>query len=159
MTHDLFVSYAHADNAEGWVTFLRDALVEDHAQYRSGEVLDPFFDTHSIHHMDDWEHHILRGLQESRLFLAVLSPAWFKSGFCRRELREYLDRRVGFAASGEGALRVGFIGRRVGSTILVSPRRWRGVGRSCWVRRPGWNRGSRQGRRCWVRRRSRCGCG
>ena len=60
MTYDLFVSYAHADDADGWVTFLRDALVADHARYRSGEVLDPFFDTQSLREMDDWEHHILR---------------------------------------------------------------------------------------------------
>ena len=98
MTYDLFISYAHADDAEGWVTFLRDALVEDHARYRTGETLHEFFDVHSIRTMDDWEHHIiLRGLQESRLCLAVLSPAWFKSPFCRRELREYLDRRASYA--------------------------------------------------------------
>lgn len=109
MTYDLFISYAHADDAEGWVTFLRDALVEDHARYRTGETLHEFFDVHSIRTMDDWEHHILRGLQESRLCLAVLSPAWFKSPFCRRELREYLDRRASYAVSGEGLLPVHFI--------------------------------------------------
>jgi hypothetical protein len=109
MTYDLFISYAHADNTEGWVTFLRDALVADHARYRSGEMLVPFFDTTSLSGIDDWEHHILRGLQESRLFLAVLQPTWFKSDYCRRELREYLDPRAGFALSGEGLLPVHFI--------------------------------------------------
>ena len=109
MTYDLFISYAHVDNAQGWVTRLCDALLADHARYRSGEVLTPFLDTHSILEWDDWEHHILRSLQESRLFLAVLSPGWFTSPFCRRELREYLDRQARHQLSGDHVAPVHFI--------------------------------------------------
>jgi len=89
MPYDLFISYAHRDNARGQVRELRDAISEDFEKF-AGRNLTIFFDEHDIPSMADWEKRIAQGLRESRLFLAVLSPNYFASAYCRREWEEYV---------------------------------------------------------------------
>lgn len=87
---DVFVSYAHSDNATGWVSGLRDSLVEDFASF--GRPLRVFLDTRDIRTMDDWEHRILGALEFSRVLLICQSPSYYASEFCRREWVEFLAR-------------------------------------------------------------------
>ena len=46
INYDIFISYARADNATGWVTALRDAIYEDFAKFP--EPLRIFLDQEEI---------------------------------------------------------------------------------------------------------------
>ena len=52
--------------------------------------------------MDDWEHRILQGLRESKVMLAILSPAYFDSAYCRKEWERYVEHELQYALPGEG---------------------------------------------------------
>jgi len=97
---DLFISYAHADNSDGWLTALVEAIRAEHAKFTS-TPLRIFFDQTEITSMSDWEHRILRGLRDSKIMLAALSPAYFQSEYCRKEWEIYLDHELSQAMPGE----------------------------------------------------------
>ena len=98
---DLFVSYSRHDNAEGRVTELVGQISRDFEAF-AGRPLRTFFDLQEIRGMDDWRHRILRGLRESRLLLALLSPSFLQSEYCEWEFNEYLkhERYQGLASEG-----------------------------------------------------------
>jgi hypothetical protein len=101
---DVFISYAHVDNRaeyEGWVERLVTAIQEEHRRF-TPLPLKVFLDLEDIRTMDDWEHRILTGLRHSRLMLAVLSPAYFQSRYCRKEWEAYCEHEVDRAMGGEG---------------------------------------------------------
>ena len=108
MPYDLFISYAHQDNSRGQVRELRDAILEDFQKF-SGRNLSIFFDEHDIPSMTDWDKRIAQGLRESRLFLAIISPNYFASTFCRREWDEYVRYEAMRQCLGEGVAPVYFI--------------------------------------------------
>ena len=108
MPYDLFVSYAHRDNARGQVRELRDAILEDFHKF-AGRDLRIFFDDHDIPSMAGWEKSIAQGLRESHLFLAVLSPSYFASPYCRREWEEYVRYEAMRQCLGEGVAPVYFV--------------------------------------------------
>ncbi|HLG16227.1 MAG TPA: toll/interleukin-1 receptor domain-containing protein [Blastocatellia bacterium] len=95
---EIFLSYARRDNLPasgdiGWVTALRDHIIEDHRRF-STEPLRVFLDTTEIRDMDDWRHRILGALRQSRILLVCLSPNYFASDSCRWEWEEYTRRQV-----------------------------------------------------------------
>jgi len=98
--YDLFISYAHADNGNGWLTALVEAIKAEHAKFSSAP-LRVFFDQTEIQSMNDWEHRILLALRESKIMLAALSPAYFQSEYCRKEWEIYIDHELGQAMPGE----------------------------------------------------------
>jgi tetratricopeptide (TPR) repeat protein len=108
MPYDLFISYAHADNVRGQVRELSDAIQDDFRRF-AGRELEIFFDESAIPSMSDWESRIGQGLRESRLFLAVLSPNYFASAYCRRELDEYVRYEAMRQCIGEGVAPVYFV--------------------------------------------------
>jgi hypothetical protein len=61
-----------------------------------------FFETHEIRSMDDWEAKIVTGLRQSRMMVAVLSPSYFQSAFCRREWEIYVETELALALPGDG---------------------------------------------------------
>ncbi|HUT33577.1 MAG TPA: toll/interleukin-1 receptor domain-containing protein [Planctomycetota bacterium] len=91
---DLFVSYARADDAGGWISGFVEALLAEHRRFTGGRVLVPFFDRQAIRGLDDWQHRIHHGLAASRLFLAFISPRYFASEWCRREWRAWIDTEI-----------------------------------------------------------------
>lgn len=97
---EIFLSYSRRDNQpipvtaeKGWVTALRDHILEDHRRF-STEPLRIFFDTSQIETMDDWRHRILGALRHSKILLVCLSPHYFNSEYCRWEWEEFLRRQV-----------------------------------------------------------------
>jgi tetratricopeptide (TPR) repeat protein len=98
---DLFVSYAHADDADGWVSALVEAVRAEHREF-TNVPLRVFFDRESIRDLADWEHRILSGLRSARVMLAVLSPAYVTSAFCRREWETYVDHELALTMPGDG---------------------------------------------------------
>jgi tetratricopeptide (TPR) repeat protein len=99
--YDLFVSYAHRDDHDGWVEAFVKAIADQHARFTPAP-LQIFFDRQEIATMDDWEHRILRGLRGSKVMLAVLSPHYFDSEYCRKEWELYLEHELDRAMTGQG---------------------------------------------------------
>lgn len=73
--YDFFVSYARADNRDGWISGFVEELLAEHRKFTGGRSLVPFFDKQDIRGLDDWQHRLHHGLAASRLFLAFISPA------------------------------------------------------------------------------------
>jgi TIR domain len=102
--YDLFVSYAHANDRDAdseKVSALVEAIEADYLRV-IGTPLRVFFDTHAIRAMDDWEAKILTGLRQSKMMVAVVSPAYFASEFCRREWEFYIETELAHALPGDG---------------------------------------------------------
>ena len=88
---DLFVSYGHNDNGDGSVTALVEHIRREHEQFVPTEPMKIFFDIWGIRDGDAWERRIYKGLIESKAMLAVLSPAYFASQWCRREYDTFVN--------------------------------------------------------------------
>jgi tetratricopeptide (TPR) repeat protein len=100
--YDLFISYSHKDDADGWVTALVATLQADHCPEFSPTPLRLFFDRHDIRDMDDWERRIRLGLKSAKVMLAILSPNYFASKYCRQEWQEYREYETRRRLPGEG---------------------------------------------------------
>jgi TIR domain len=104
LAFDLFISYAHADNRgedHRKVSALVEAIRADY-QRVAGGPLRVFFDVGEIRTMDDWESRILLGLRQSKMMVAVLSPAYFRSDYCRKEWETYVETELAHALPGDG---------------------------------------------------------
>jgi tetratricopeptide (TPR) repeat protein len=108
MSYDLFISYSRRDNTRHQVAALAEQIK---AAYRAfaGHELKIFFDIREIHGMDDWRQKIQRSLRESHLFLAVLSPSYLASPYCRWEWEDYVRYEAMRQCLGEGVAPVYFI--------------------------------------------------
>src|SRR5438552_1486644 len=84
MPYDLFISYARRDNERGQVAALK-LQIESSFRAFGGRDLQVCFETHEIAGMDDWRQKIQRSLRDSQIFLAVLSPHYLASPYCRWE--------------------------------------------------------------------------
>src|SRR6266446_6900096 len=108
MPYDLFISYSRRDNEQGRVTQLVEHIKRDFAPFAKRELV-PFFDQQEINGMEDWRQKILRGLRESRLLLACLSPAYLKSEYCEWEFVEYLKYEIGHLHGFNGVAPIYFV--------------------------------------------------
>jgi hypothetical protein len=97
--HDMFVSYAHVDNApiepadHGWV----DALVrilECDLGMKLGrkEAFSTWRDTQSLRGNYQISGHIPAQVKNSAVFVAVLSPGYLASAYCLQELSAFVER-------------------------------------------------------------------
>lgn len=107
-TYDLFVSYSRRDNAQGRVTALVGKISRDFESF-AGRPLRPLFDVSEIGGMDDWRHRILRGLRESRLLIAILSPTYLKSPYCEWEFNDYVNHEISRGLVGDGIAPIYFV--------------------------------------------------
>ena len=99
--YDLFISYAHADDHDGWIRAFVDAIKAEHATFTS-TPLEVFFDTEEIRTTHDWEHRIYRGLRHAKMMVAILSPRYFASAYCRKEWERYVEHELGRSMPNEG---------------------------------------------------------
>lgn len=90
--YDVFISYASADDADGWVSGFRDALVADFQAY--GSPLNVFFSSESIETAEDWETKILASLLSSKVLVVCQSPAYYAAEWCQREWEEFRKRHL-----------------------------------------------------------------
>jgi len=104
--HDLFISYAHIDNqplgdrAQGWVTDLHHAL-EIRLSQLLGEQPKIWRDE-KLGGADFFDDEIRDALTSAAAMLAILSPRYVRSDYCRLEVIEFLDY-----LERQGGLRVG----------------------------------------------------
>jgi hypothetical protein len=108
MSCDLFISYSRRDNQQGRITQLVERIKANFAPFAKRELV-PFFDQQEINGMEDWRQKILRGLRESRLLLACLSPAYLTSEYCEWEFVEYLKYEIGHLRGFNGVAPIYFV--------------------------------------------------
>jgi hypothetical protein len=110
MPYDLFISYSRRDNGSGngRITEIVERIGREFAA-SAGRPLRTFFDRGSILGMEDWRLKILRGLRESRLLLACLSPSYLESPYCEWEFNEYLKGEVARGYGSDGIAPIYFV--------------------------------------------------
>lgn len=111
----VFVSYAHSDNDESWISKFSGNLS---ALLRKLTGAQPkiFLDNESLVTASIWERKIVKSLESSRLMIAVVSPSYVKSIWCRKEWQMFSQREALLRAGG-------FIGDEQGLIfpILLAP--------------------------------------
>ncbi len=100
---DIFVSYARANNAANWISDFVENLRAEYRALTGGSDLRVFFDKHDIQTGHDWQHRILHGVADSRMFVAFLSPEYLKSEWCRREWGQWIDTEIAKHVFSDGA--------------------------------------------------------
>ena len=102
--YDLFVSDAHKDNQGPLADRVTELVERIRRQFQQivGRELRDCFDLHEIHTMQDWNARIQAGLVQSRMMVAILSPNYFASNFCRKEWAEFVETELAHALPGEG---------------------------------------------------------
>ena len=98
--YDIFFSYAHKDNQAGKIDEIVSQIKAKHRAF-SRDHLRIFFDREGIQTMDDWEHNILRALKTCKVMVAVLTPHYFASPYCRREWERFLELEMDYALDGQ----------------------------------------------------------
>jgi hypothetical protein len=98
----IFLSYAHLDDevpaldreAKGWVRYFYDQL-QLALRQRLGDKVDFWRDRKDIDENELFEELIEEGLEGSVHLLAVVSPGYLNSKWCRREWQRFIEKRGG----------------------------------------------------------------
>lgn len=86
-----FLSYVRSDDHDGNVSKLREFLgTEVHIQW--GHKFEIFQDTKDIRTGQDFDSAIKLSLDQVSFLIAILTPSYFKSPYCRSELEYFLRR-------------------------------------------------------------------
>lgn len=102
MQYHVFISYARADNqprgpdGRSRVDIFNDELKARHRRL-TGHDLKTFFDTSDLKNGEDWEARIQPESRRSRIFIAILSPNYLDSGYCRLALEDYIRHEQSIA--------------------------------------------------------------
>ena len=86
-----FLSYAHADDDEGEVTRFVDRLKREIRQ-QLGRSFEVFRDRDDIQWGENWRRRIDESLDSVTFLIAILSPSFFQSEECLRELERFRQR-------------------------------------------------------------------
>jgi hypothetical protein len=86
--HDLFVSYSTRDL--DWVRPFHDDLVADINRFADQDVF-PFFDKDRLQPGYVWNDKLLDAASDSAILVPVLSPRFFQSDYCQREVRAFMS--------------------------------------------------------------------
>lgn len=102
MAYEFFLSYTRANN-DAYLKQFFDAVCEVVRDRRGVGPAEPvgFFDQREIELGEDWDTTIVDALQTSRVFLAVASPAYFKSEYCGKEWALFQARLASASGSGQ----------------------------------------------------------
>ena len=90
---DIFVSYSHTNDRDGWVTELKSKLASGLADL--SEDVDVWFDADRLQTGDRFKQEIQEKLSNTRVLIAVLSPAYLKSRFCMEEELTWFQNSFG----------------------------------------------------------------
>jgi hypothetical protein len=90
-----FWSYVHADDeAEGERISRLARDVRSQYELLTGESIELFLDKDDLSWGEDWRERIDDGLASTAFFIAVLTPRYFMSVECRRELRSFAEKAI-----------------------------------------------------------------
>jgi hypothetical protein len=98
--YEIFCSYAHLDNDDGWIDEFASTLATTFRKL-TGQQPEVFVDRESLITSDIWEARIRTALQRSRVLLAVVSPSYIRSEWCRREWAEFAARETAVREQGD----------------------------------------------------------
>lgn len=92
--HDIFISYAHNDNAQmfgglGWVDVFEDQLFKWLGKRRGLTDLQIWRDKRRMRGNTVFDDAIQKALDSSAIFLALTSRNYLKSEYCKKELRRF----------------------------------------------------------------------
>ena len=87
--HDLFLSYAHAEGA--WVEAFRKAVC-DEFQVRAGVPVTVWHDSQNLRVGHKWASEIEEGIRNAAAFLAIVSPSYLNSPWCKQERAIALEK-------------------------------------------------------------------
>jgi len=91
--YDLFISYSHTANIpKEWVDKFIEGISDEYL-LQTSEPLRIFKDT-ILKHGERWERRIFDALKSSKCLLAIMSPAYFKSTFCRQEWEFFCKEEI-----------------------------------------------------------------
>lgn len=88
---DIFFSYARADNQDGGINRLVEAIEEEYTRFFPDKKLHNFFDTQVIENGEDWRNRLYTSLKRSRIMISFLSASYLASPWCRREWQAWCD--------------------------------------------------------------------
>ena len=86
--YDLFVSYSTRDL--GWVRVFHDDLVADINRFADSDVF-PFLDKARLQPGYIWDEQLLAAAGDSAILVPVLSPRFFQSDYCQKELNAFVE--------------------------------------------------------------------
>src|SRR5258708_7057253 len=101
LANDVVISYAHADNTEGWVDQLHDRLLNKLRQLDRNAAFAIWRDR-KLTGADVFSDEILRQFESSGILISILSPNGLDASWCQQE-RERFER----AARTTGGFRLG----------------------------------------------------
>src|SRR3954452_17313209 len=90
---DVFISYAHDDNRDGWVLRLKEKLTEKLNPCLAGQV-EVWFDDR-IRPGEYFREEIQQKLQNTPVFVAIISPSYLYSEFCMVHELEWFQNHGG----------------------------------------------------------------
>ena len=92
---DIFISYSQADNEFRWVNRLMDTLKALFKSINRDVVPRFHFDERSLRGNDPLDETLKRNVQNSGVFLIVMSENWCDSTYCPRELQWFIEAANG----------------------------------------------------------------
>jgi hypothetical protein len=92
---EIFCSYARSDNDDRWVEHFANRLAGTYRRL-TGLAPDVFLDRESLITADIWQAKIRLALDASQVLIAVVSPSFVRSEWCRREWDAFAVREVEF---------------------------------------------------------------
>ena len=90
---DVFISYAHRDNADGWVTRVKEKLTAKLNPFLSGRA-EVWFDDRIAPGVY-FKEEIQQKLKDIPIFIAVVSPSYLDSQFCILHELEWFQNQGG----------------------------------------------------------------
>ncbi len=90
--HDIFLSYAQIEAA--WVDAFRKALSQEFHE-RAGKAIAIWQDSQNVRMGQKWTAEIDQGISRAAAFLAVISPSYHQSTWCKEERRILLEHSGG----------------------------------------------------------------
>lgn len=86
-----FFSYAHRDNKWDALEKLKIDICDEYAVL-TGDELELFFDKNSISWGDNWRDSIESGIDSASFFIPIITPQYFLSESCQKELMQYMAK-------------------------------------------------------------------
>src|SRR5690349_14311125 len=89
-----FWSYVHDDDADmhGAINRLASNVQKEFGVLTGGGKLELFFDSASLNWGDAWRDRIEQALEETTFFIPIITPRFFGSEECRRELMVFFEK-------------------------------------------------------------------
>ena len=123
---DVFISYAHDNDHDGWVTRFQKSLAAKLAEYLGArEKPSIWFDDRNLRAGDPVSTEIHKILERTAAMVSVISPSYLSSRYCVREELEHFWRAP--ATAGRVIIQAVKVPLRAGQQMPLPDIKYRGV--------------------------------